>query len=184
MATTGTKSTTSTEIGTENPPLTGDTTITINTSMRVCIGDVWVSQDEVKAGNPDNLEWIRLTNETNRELKLIEDYTFDPKTLPVGTYTSIKMSLRNIFYRYVELDKDNSVKYELPETMGSWFDACNENDTSWVKPDYFSTDGNHKLNDNGVFEVSAAGEKIAGFTVDEGKTVIVTWRFGAGATEP
>ncbi|MBN1188009.1 MAG: hypothetical protein JXB49_37385 [Bacteroidales bacterium] len=167
-----------------NPALTGDTTETINTSMQVCIGDVWVSQEEVVAGGTDDLEWVRLTSETNRELKLIEDYTFDPIELPVGTYKSIKMTLKNIFYRHVELASDPSVKYELLETMGSTFDPCDPNDTSWTKTNYFSAAGNHKINDGGVFEVVAPGETIAGFTIEEAKTVIVAWRFGAGATEP
>lgn len=167
-----------------NPQLTGDTTVTINTSMKACIGDIWVSKGEVKAGNPDNLEWIRLTDVTNLELKLFEDYVFAPKELPVGTYKSIKISLKNIWYRHNELVSDPSIKYELLETMGSSFAPCDENDTSWVKPNYFSTDGNHKLNDNGVFELVSTGEKVGGFTIESGKTAIVNWRLGAGVTEP
>ena len=169
---------------TSNPALTGDTTETLLTSLNFCIGDVWVSQGEVKAGNPDNLEWIRLTDVTNRELKLFENYLFAAKELPAGTYKSMKITLKNIWYRHVELVSDPSVKYELLETMGSSLDPCNENDTSWVKPDYFSNDGNHNLNDSGVFEVVSAGEKIGGFTIEEGKTAVVSWRLFAGVTEP
>jgi hypothetical protein len=167
-----------------NPPLTGPTTVTINTSMKVCVGDIWVSQGEVKAGNPDDLTWIRLTDVTNKELKLFEDYSFTPKELPTGTYKSIKISLKNIWYRHCELLSDATVKYELLETMGSSFAPCDENDTSWVKPNYFSTDGNHKLNDEGLFELVAPGEKVGGFEVKKGETAILTWRLGAGATEP
>ncbi len=169
---------------TVNPPLTGDTTVTINTSMKVCIGDIWVSQGEVKAGNPDNLEWIKITEGTNHELKLFEDYTFTPKELVPGTYKSIKISLKNIWYRHNELVSDPNIKYELLETMGSSFDPCDENDTSWVKPNYFSADGNHNLNDEGIFELVAPGEKVGGFSVEKAKTTILTWRLGAGVTEP
>ena len=167
-----------------NPALVGDTTETILTSLNFCIGDVWVSQGEVKAGNPDNLEWIRLTDVTNHELKLFENYLFAAKELPAGTYKSIKITLKNIWYRHVELVSDPAVKYELLETMGSSFDPCDENDTSWVKPNYFSDDGNHNLNDSGVFEVVSAGEKIGGFTIESGKTAIVSWRLFGGVTEP
>lgn len=167
-----------------NPPLVGDTTVTLNTSMKACVGDIWVSQGEVKAGNPDNLEWIRLTNVTNHDLKLFEDYSFSPKELPTGIYKSIKISLKNIWYRYTELVSDPSIKYELLETMGSSFAPCDENDTSWVKPNYFSTDGNHKLNNEGIFELVAPGEKVGGFSIEVGKTAIVNWRLGAGVTEP
>ena len=178
------KSTSLLKLLTSNPPLTGDTTETIFTSLNFCIGDVWVSQGEVKAGNPDNLEWIRLTDVTNKELKLFENYIFGAKELPTGTYKSIKITFKNIFYRHVELVSDPAVKYELLETMGSSFAPCDENDTSWVKPNYFSDDGNHNLNDSGVFELIEAGEKIGGFTIEKGGTVIVSWRLFAGVTEP
>ena len=38
-----------------NPPLIGDTTITETTSLKLCIGDVWVSQEEAEEGQTDNL---------------------------------------------------------------------------------------------------------------------------------
>lgn len=167
-----------------NPPLNGDTTITTMTSLKVCIGDVWVSQGEVKAGNADDLEWIRLTDVTNQTLKLFEEYTFQPVDLPVGTYRSIKISFKNIFYRFTQQASDPMVHYELLETMGSSADPCDENDTSWVNPNYFSADGNHKLNDNGKFELVSQGEKIGGFTIEENKTAVVSWRLGAGVEEP
>lgn len=168
----------------ENPALVGDTTETINTSFKLGVGDIWVSKGEVKAGNSDNLEWVRLTSVTNQEIKLFEDYVFQPKALPVGTYKSIKITLKNRCYRYVELADNPSIKYELLETMGSSFASCDENDNSWVEPNYFSSDGNHKLNGNGKFELVSAGEKIAGFTIESGETAVVQWRLGAGSTEP
>jgi hypothetical protein len=167
-----------------NPSLTGDTTETINTSLKLGIGDIWVSMGEVKAGSPDNLEWIRLTDVTNYELKLFEDYSFSPKELPIGTYKSIKITFRYIFYRYVELVSDPSVKYELLETMGSSTDPCNENDESWAVVNYFSPGGNHKLNNSGLFEVVASGEKVGGFTIEKNKTTNISFRLGGGATEP
>lgn len=165
-----------------NPPLTGDTTVTITTSFKFTVGDVWVSQGEVKAGNSDNLEWVRLTHSTNTELRMFEDYSFPAVKIPEGTYKSIKITLRNICYRYTYLVSDPSVKYELLETMGSWTDACDPNDTTWAKANYFGPAGNHILNDNDVFEVASAGEKIGGFSIEAGKTAIVNWRLGAGYT--
>lgn len=166
-----------------NPPLTGDTTVTYTTSFRVAVGDVWVSQDEVQEGNTDNLEWMRLTSTTNTELKLFEDYVFAPVVLPVGTYRSIKITFRNVFYRYAQLASDPATAFELLETMGSWTSPCDESDTSWAKTNYFGSGGNHYL-ENGVFVVASAGEKVAGFTIEEEKTAIVSWRLGAGATQP
>ena len=167
-----------------NPSLVGDSTVTIMTSLKLCIGDVWVSKGEVKVGNPDNLEWIRLTNVTNQDLMLFEDYSFTIKELPAGTYKSVKLTFKNIFYRHAKLIADNLVEYELLETMGSSTDPCDENDDTWVNPNYFSTGGNHKLNDSNVFELASAGEKIGLFIIEEGKTAVITWRLGAGVTEP
>ncbi|MDD2635261.1 MAG: hypothetical protein PHW82_07150 [Bacteroidales bacterium] len=167
-----------------NPPLVGDTTATYLTSWNWTVGDVWVSQGEVKAGETDNLEWIRLTNVTNQESKLFEDYTFPAKEIPVGNYKSIKITFKNIFYRHVQLISDPSVKYELLETMGSWTAPCDPNDDSWAATNYFSSDGNHALNTNGVFELVSQGEKIGGFNIIGDKKATISWRFYAGVTTP
>lgn len=167
---------------TSNPPLTGDTTITIMTSFKLTIGDVWVSQGEVEAGNPNNLEWIKLTSFTNTEPKLFEDYSFSAVEIPEGTYKSIKITFRNVFHRYAQLASDPTIAYELLETMGSWTSPCDENDTSWARTNYFGPDGNHILTNDGLFEMVAAGEKIGGFSIEAGKTAVVSWRLGAGYT--
>jgi len=166
-----------------NPPLVGDTTETIMTSMKIAIGDIWVSKGIVKAGETDNLEWIRLSTETNTEIKLFEDYHFQPVELPVGEYKSIKMTLRNIWYRQVKLASNPEVVYNLLETMGSSTDVCDENDTSWAKTNFFGTDGNHVLTDENKFQLASEGEKIAGFKIENGKKAIVSLVLGAGATE-
>lgn len=167
---------------TSNPQLTGDSTATISTSLKLTIGDVWISQEEVKAGDSDNLDWIRLTSVTNTEQKLFEDYSFSIVEIPEGTYKSIKITFRNVFYRYVQLVSDPSVKYELLETMGSWTTPCDEADTTWATTNFFGPDGNHKLNDKGLFELVSSGEKIGGFNIEANKTAIVSWRLGAGYT--
>lgn len=165
-----------------NPPLTGDTTKTYPTGLNFCIGDVWVSQGEVKAGEPDNLEWIRLTSITNTDIKPFEDYSFAAKEIPVGNYNSIKITFRNIFYRPLQLVSDPSVNYELLETMGSWTSPCDENDTTWAPTNYFGPDGNHRLNDSDLFELASSGEKIGGFNIEADKAATVSWRLGAGYT--
>ena len=164
-------------LATSNPPLTGETTETILVGTKAVVGDIWVSQGIVKAGQPDDLEWVRLTATTNTELKSFEDYSLSPKEVPAGTYRSIKISLRNIFYYQTELASDRAVKYELLQTMGSSEDPCDENDESWVKDNHFSEDGNHVLNEDGKFEVASSGEKVGGFTVEPGKTAVVSWRW-------
>ncbi len=167
-----------------NPSLFGDTTAVYTTSLKLCIGDVWVSQGEVMAGQSDNLEWVRLTSATNKDIKLFEDYTFSEIEIPAGDYKSIKMTFRNIWYRHCQLVTDSSVIYELLETMGSWSSPCDTGDTTWARTNFFGPGGNCFLNDSNVFELASAGEKVGGFTIEGGKTAVVTWRLGAGATEP
>lgn len=167
-----------------NPSLIGDTTIAYTTSLLFCVGDVWVSQQEVLAGQSDNLEWVRLTAATNTEYKLFEDYTFSAVEIPSGTYKSIKITFRNLFYRYAQLVSDTAVAFELLETMGSWTDACNVNDTSWARANYFGADGNHVLGADSLFDLVSEGEKLGGFSIEAGRTAVVSWRLGAGVSEP
>jgi len=166
-----------------NPPLIGDTTITYTTSLKLCVGDVWVSQGIVRDGEPNNMDWIRITNSTNTELKLFEDYSFSVIKIPAGSYKSVKITFRNVFYRYAQLVSDPSVAYELLETMGSWTSLCDVNDTTWVQANYFGPGGNHHLL-NGIFESVSSGEKLGGFSIEADKTAMVTWRLYAGATTP
>jgi hypothetical protein len=160
-----------------NPALVGDTTLTILTNIKACIGDIWVSQGEVIDGQADNLQWVRLTSVTNTQLQNFETYSFAQKEIPIGTYKSIKITLKNIFYWVSVLDTDSTVKYEILQTMGSALDPCDENDDSWARTNYFSTDGNHILNDNGVFELVSSGEKVGGFKIEAGKIATVSWRW-------
>jgi len=167
-----------------NPLLEGDTTETYFIGMKITIGDVWVSQGEVKVGGSDNMEWIRLTAITNIDPKLFEDYTFPAKEIPVGNYKSVKITFRNIFYRHVQLISDPLIKYELLETMGSWTTPCDPTDTTWAVTNYFGPDGNHKLDQNGVFELVSQGEKIGGFNIESDKKTNIAWRLYAGVTTP
>lgn len=179
------KSTPFTKADYRNTPLTGDLTEVYTVSLKFCVGDVWVSTGEVKAGNPDNLNWKKITQTTNTELKLFEEYySFPAVTLPAGEYKSIKVVFKNRFYRYAVLKSDYSVKYEFLETMDNYTDPtyCNEQDESWNEANYFSQAGNHSLK-NGVFVLEVAGEKVDGFTLKNGGTVNLTWRMGAGATD-
>jgi hypothetical protein len=76
------------------------------------------------------------------------------------------------------------VSYELLETMGSWTDPCDATDTTWAATNYFSDAGNHSLNDDGLFFLVTEGERIGGFTIEAGRISRVSWRMGAGVTEP
>lgn len=172
----------------DNPDLTGEITETITVSLNFCIGDVWVSKNEVKEGEKDKPEdWVRITSFTNTEHKLFEDYYFPDVDIPAGDYKSVHITFRNLFYRYAVLASDSSVRYELLETMGSYKDTCSLEDTSWVSPNtnYFSVNGNHEIKDGTYhLEDGLEGEKLTGFTIEPNKTAIVSWRLGAGATEP
>ena len=162
-----------------NPPLTGDVTETTMISLRFCVGDVWVSQGEVIVGGTDNLKWIKLTDATNLEQKLFEDYTFTPKELPAGTYKSIKMTFKNYFYRILLLKSNPTVKYEISESMINNSSPCDVSDSSPSLTNYFSSGGNHVIK-NGVFTMANQNEKVGGFTIIAGKTVTLNWRLGAG----
>lgn len=165
-----------------NPALTGDTTETIMTSLKFAIVDVWVSQDIVKAGEKDNLTWVKLTKETNGERKLFEDYVFPEVEIPAGTYNSIKIIFKNTFYRHVKLVSDPTVFYELFETMGSSKAPCSTDDESYAKTNYFSIGGLYYVDDNDTFYMQNENEKVAGFTVNSDKKATITWRLGAGST--
>lgn len=168
----------------DNPPLPGDTTEVDMISLKLTIGDVWVSKDEIKAGNTDNLDWIRLTDKTNTTMKLFEEYSFPAKEIPAGDYISIKVTFRNVFYRQVKAVSNPALVYYLLETMGSSEDSCDPEDTSWAKTNYFSSGGNFSLDENEkTFKLENPNEKVGGFTIEEGKKANLFWRFGAGATE-
>lgn len=171
-------------MGADNPPLTGQTTACRTVSLRLTVGDVWISKGEVKVGQPDNLEWVRVTKSTNTQAKLFEDISFDEVELPEGTYKSIKITFKNIFYRYCTLVSNPLVTYEFLETMGSYSATCDPNDQSWAKTNYFGPEGNHYLGADGKFAMAAQGEKVAPVVVESGKVAVVTWRMGAGATVP
>lgn len=166
-----------------NPALTGDTTTTYTTNLLLCIGDVWVSQGEVKAGETDNLEWIKLTSVTNTSLKLFENYSFNSMEIPAGNYKSVKITFKSVFYRYVQLASNLSVSYQLLETMSDWTTPCSEAGYSWIT-NYFGPGGNHSLNSNNQFKLEASGETIGGFKIEANKTAVVSWRLFGGATSP
>lgn len=169
-----------------NPDLTGKETVTKTISVNFCVGDVWVSKNEVKAGEADiPSDWVKITSFTNRESKLFEDYSFPDVQIPLGDYKSVHLTFRNVFYRYAVLESDSGVFYELLETMGSWTDPCDANDTSWVDSttNYFSADGNHRIVD-GKYVLDVEGEKLTGFKIEANKTAVVSWRLGAGVNEP
>ena len=66
--------------------------------------------------------------------------------------------------------------------MGGWTDPCNVADTSWAATNYFSTDGNHILNDKGRFGKWPA--RVKNFKPDyHGKQkATISMRLGAGAS--
>lgn len=177
------KSTQGKKLTQDNPDLLGDTTEVDMISIKWTIGDVWVSQGEVQEGDEDKLEWIRLTDETNTTMKLFEEYSFPAKEIPAGEYKSVKITFRNVFYRQVKAVSDPFPVYYLLETMGSREDACDPDDTSWARTNYFSTGGNFYLDENDKFKSANPNEKVGGFTLEEGKKANLYWRLGAGATE-
>lgn len=166
-----------------NPALTGDTTATLSTEFMICFVDIWVSTGVVKAGVKDTLEWIKLTSVSNYDHKFFHAYTFPDVELPAGEYKSIKVQLKNIFWRYCQLVDDPTVAYELLETMGSWTDTCDVTDTT-TRYNFFGPAGNYFRDINDEYVLASDGEKVAGFVIEPNKTAIITWRLGAGATEP
>lgn len=176
------RSTTSpTKVAYENPPLTGEVTETIMISMKMVIGDVWISQDEIKEGEPDNLNWVKLTPTTNTEYKDFEDFSFPEVEIPAGEYKSYKYQFKNRWYRVCLSTDDRDVRYELLETMGSSDDYCDENDESWAPLSYGTPNGSFRINKkSGKFELASEGEKVGSFKIEEGKKANLFWRLGAG----
>lgn len=162
-----------------NPALEGEITETVMTSLKLGIVEMWASQDEVKAGEPDNLKWVKLMVNPDAGLKLFEEITIPESELPAGEYKSLKIVFRNNFFRYCRAASDPAKIYEILETMGSYSDPCDPNDLSLARPSFFSTGGSFSLDDD-KFKLSSEGEKVAGFTIEEGKKSTLTWRLGAG----
>jgi hypothetical protein len=166
-----------------NPPLAGDTTITLIESLKICIGDIWISKDEISPGTIDNLNWVKLTTHTNFDLKLFEEYQFDPVMIESGTYKSIKISSKNLFYRHCVVQNNPSVVYDIPETQSNDLSPCIISDSTWAQPIYISLTGNYTLL-SGTFQLISAAQKINGFKVNPGEVTGFYWSFGDESTIP
>ncbi len=163
-----------------NPPLLGDTTETETTELLICFIDVWVSQEEVKTGVKDTFNWVKISSVSNMDHKFFHKYAFHDVEIPAGEYKSIKIHVKNIFWRYAQLIADPTIAYELFETMGIASDSCDVNDST-TKYNYFGPMGNHSLDTiTNSFGLPMPGEKVDGFIIEPGKKAVVTWRLGAG----
>lgn len=171
------------KIQTSNPALVGDTTLTDIVSLKVCIGDIWISKDEVVAGTIDNLNWVKLTNHTNYEWKYFENYQFEPVLIEAGTYKSIKITSKNLFFRQCLLQNNSSIAYEISDTQSSDLSPCNLTDTTWAQPIFISLNGNFTLN-SGVFQLVSRNQKINQFNVNPGQITGLKWSFGDESTLP
>ncbi len=152
-------------------------TVMVTDNMKATIMELWVSQGVVEVGKPDDLKWFKIGE--NNTMKFIDEYQFTVDDLPVGVYRSIKMTLKNIWYRYAYPLSDPTQKIEMKQTMGSDSDPCDDEDKV-VPTNYFSYGGNHNLV-GGVFKVVSEGEKVGGFEIKEGKITTVYMKLnGAG----
>jgi len=145
----------------------------ITDNMKFTILDIAVSQGLVEEGNPDDLTWYNVG--VNNQLKFWNEYTFFAEKLPVGTYRSLRVNFRNVWYRYAYLQSDPSVRFEGMENMLGWFRSCSEE--APVPTNYFSSGGNHQLGDQGFFVVNEH-EKIDLFSLEEGVLTRLYWILG------
>ncbi|MDO9154347.1 MAG: hypothetical protein Q7U47_11725 [Paludibacter sp.] len=173
----GVKSVTDQKTLRSSKSITLNTTVMVTENMKVTLTEIWVSQGLVVVGKPDDLTWYKIGE--NNVLKFFDEYSFTVEDLPVGVYRSIKMNLKNIWYRYAYPQSNPSQKIEMKQTMGSDNDPCDDED-KLVPTNYFSDGGNHNLVNN-VFKLVSEGEKVGGFEIKEGKLTILFMKLnGAG----
>lgn len=172
----GIKSVSSTKFDKEKIKKGGIVMHTVN--LKLTVTEIWVSQEEVVVGMPDNLTWYPIG--TNNELKYFDEYEFTVNDLPAGNYKSIKMVFKNIWYRVAVLQSDTGVVMELRENMGT--SDCTYDGT--IPANYFSTGGNHRINENGKFYLTSSGEKVGGFEIQEKKIAKVFWKLGGTSNIP
>ncbi|MBN1926934.1 MAG: hypothetical protein JW798_13970 [Prolixibacteraceae bacterium] len=146
----------------------------VTDNLKFTILDIYVSQGVVEEGNPDNLTWYKIGE--NTELKFWNEYSFTADNLPVGEYKSMKANFRNIMYRYAYLQSDPSVRFEGMENMLGWGQSCSED--AYVPTNYFSEGGNHILGPDENFMVINKNEKFDLFTIEEGQIANVYWILG------
>lgn len=149
----------------------------VTDNLEWTILDISVSQQVVDTGNPDDLEWFKIGE--NTEMKFWNEYTFTANNLPVGEYKSFKINFKNLNYRHAHLYADPSVTMTMLESMDSWGKPCDPDRA--VPTNYFSVGGNYSLNDDSLFYLVTDSEKMGGFTINaEGTTKFYMKMNGAG----
>jgi hypothetical protein len=152
-----------------------DTIRMITVNLKVTLTEIWVARTEVVAGQPDTITWYKIGD--GDQLLAVEDYAFNPVTLPVGQYKSIKMNLKNICYRVAAYGADTSQVIEMKESMGSYASPCDYE--GLVPTNYFSTDGNHVLDTiTNTFVLASAAEKVGGFEIKPAGVTKIYWKLG------
>lgn len=149
-------------------------TYTMHTlTFKLTVTEVYVSQGTVTNHGTDDLVWHKIGE--NSQSKFFEDYTFTANDLPVGYYNSIKITFKNVFYRYAAYQSDPSQTLEMRETMQPYKAPCDDEDA--LVTNYFTETGNYELDGN-TFSTLNEGETLTGFEILPGEVTHIYWKFG------
>ena len=135
------------------------------------ITEIWVSQELVAEGIPDDFKWYKI-GESN-ELKLFEEYSFSADGLPAGDYKSIKMVFKNTITRIAVYQSDINKTVEMSGSITE--EGCADNT---LITQYFSKRGNHSIGQNGLFYCASSGETVRGFKIKPDEITTIYWRLG------
>lgn len=140
-------------------------------NLKLFVAELWVSQELVASGIPDDFKWYKIGG--NNELKLVEEFLFTSNDLPVGEYKSIKIVFKNTIKRIAVYQSDINKTVEM---QGSLNEANCGDETNIIQ--YFSKKGNHSLGSDGKFHLDSGGESVRGFKVKQNEITTVYWKLG------
>ena len=135
--------------------------------LRNAITSISVSTDAIIDGQTDNLNWTIIYSDTAQ--LLFTQRQISPVSLPVGSYKSIKIIMKNRIYWVCDF---NSNTYEFEDFNCS---SCDPN--GFGPTNYFYSDGLHELDSTNHFFLCTPNEKLGGFDILENQTTTLTWRF-------
>ena len=144
------------------------------TDLLLTVREVWVSTGTITPGSPDNLTWIKIGENTQQ--KSFSDYTFTADNIAAGTYKSIKIIFKNVFYRTAVYQSDHNSSVSMRETMNSYLAPCTD-DNALAPVNYFCSSGCYYLINN-QFTLQNPNENIPGFEIRKGKTTRLYWKMG------
>lgn len=155
-------------------PETSTQTHTMHTlDLHVNISEIWVSQEQVIAGETDNYTWYRI-GEGQNELKSLGAYHFVSDHLPVGTYKSVKIAFVNQVNRIAVYYNNQQKEVEMKASLKE-----NKCGNSEIVYNYFSMKGSMESQGSGTkLSMMDSGETVRGFKVKANEVSKLYFKMG------